>query len=46
MPGYFTDDQARSIILDTYGQACSESTAVAESLYSAEELAAGPRPGF
>ncbi|MGH7264238.1 MAG: methyltransferase domain-containing protein [Candidatus Rokuibacteriota bacterium] len=43
MPGYFTDDQARSIILDTYGQARSESTAVAEALYSPEELAALPR---
>lgn len=43
MPGYFTDEQARSIIQDTYGNARSESTAVAEALYSAEELAGLPR---
>lgn len=43
MPGFFTDDQARSIILETYGQARSETTAVAEALYSPDELAAVPR---
>ncbi|HEU4367994.1 MAG TPA: methyltransferase domain-containing protein [Methylomirabilota bacterium] len=44
MPGYFTDEQVRSIILKTYGEARSASRAVAESLYCAEELAGLP-PG-
>lgn len=43
MPGYFTDEQARSIIRTTYGGARSETTAVAESLYGPEELEDLPR---
>jgi SAM-dependent methyltransferase len=43
MPGYFTDEQTRAIVQDTYARARSESVAVAESLYGAEELAALPR---
>lgn len=43
MPGYFSDQQARSIIRDAYGQARSEGIAVAESLYGADELAPLPR---
>jgi SAM-dependent methyltransferase len=42
MPGYFTDEQARAIILRTYGEARSASRAVAESLYDAAELAGLP----
>ena len=40
---YFTDAQARSIIRDTYSQACSDADAVAALLYSADELAPLPR---
>jgi 1-aminocyclopropane-1-carboxylate deaminase/D-cysteine desulfhydrase-like pyridoxal-dependent ACC family enzyme len=43
MPGYFTDQQARSIIRETYGQARSESIAVAESSGLAPR--SGTRPG-
>lgn len=43
MPGYFTDEQARSIIQTTYGQARSETTAVADWLYGAGELDGLPR---
>lgn len=39
---YFTPEQARSIIQETYSQARSASTAVAELLYSPEELAGLP----
>ncbi len=40
---YFRDDEARTIIRDTYGQVRSESAAVAEVFYPPEELAALPR---
>ncbi len=40
---YFRDQEARTIIRDTYGQARSESAAVAEAFYLAEDLAALPR---
>jgi hypothetical protein len=43
MPGYFSETQARSIIPETYGRAHARTIAVAESLYSAAELAALPR---
>lgn len=43
MPGYFSDEQTRAIILKTYGEARSESRAVAESLYGVEELEGLPR---
>lgn len=40
---YFRDDEARSIIRETYGQVRSESRAVAEAFYSVEELERIPR---
>ncbi len=40
---YFRDDEARTIIRETYGQVKSESTAVAEVFYPSEDLAALPR---
>lgn len=40
---YFRDDEARSIIRETYGQVSSESGAVAEAFYSAENLDHLPR---
>lgn len=40
---YFTAEDARSIIRETYSQARSDDVAVAESLYSAEELGRLPR---
>lgn len=40
---YFRDEEARTIIRDTYGQARSESAAVAEAFYPPEDLAALPR---
>jgi SAM-dependent methyltransferase len=35
---YFRDDEARNIIRDAYGRVTSESRAVAEAYYAAEEL--------
>ncbi len=40
---YFKDEEARSIIRDTYADVQSESGAVAETLYAAGELASLPR---
>ena len=40
---YFTGDQARSIIRDTYAAAAADSPAVASGLYAADELAGLPR---
>jgi arsenite methyltransferase len=40
---YFREDEARTIIRDVYGQVRSSHTAVAESFYTAEELASLPR---
>jgi len=40
---YFSDDQAREIIRETYGKVRSHSPAVAETFYSPEELAGLPR---
>jgi arsenite methyltransferase len=40
---YFRDDEARSIIRDTYGQVRSEDTAVASAFYAPEEIQAIPR---
>ncbi len=40
---YFSESEARSIIREAYGQVHSEGTAVAESLYTADELAKLPR---
>ena len=40
---YFTADQARSIIRDTYAAAAADSPAVASGLYAADELAGLPR---
>jgi arsenite methyltransferase len=40
---YFSDDQAREIIRETYGQLRSKSPAVAEAFYAPEELAGLPR---
>lgn len=40
---YFSESEARSIIRDTYGQVQSDGVAVAEALYSAEELDRLPR---
>jgi len=40
---HFGDDEARGLIRETYGQVRSTNAAVAEALYSAEELAALPR---
>jgi SAM-dependent methyltransferase len=39
---YFRDQEAREIIRESYGQVRSESTAVAETFYSAEEIATLP----
>lgn len=40
---YFRDDEARTIIRDTYSQVRSESAAVAEAFYPPADLAALPR---
>lgn len=40
---HFRDEEARSIIRETYGQVSSESAAVAEKLYAQEDLARLPR---
>lgn len=40
---YFRDDEARSIIRETYGRVSSESGAVAEAFYPPEELERLPR---
>ena len=40
---YFRDDEARSIIRDTYGHVSSENAAVAEAFYAPEELEWLPR---
>jgi len=40
---YFTVDQARSIIRDTYAAAAADRPAVASGLYAADELAGLPR---
>jgi SAM-dependent methyltransferase len=40
---YFRDDEARSIIRDTYGQVRSGDTAVAGAFYSSEEICSLPR---
>jgi len=40
---YFRDEEARSIIRDSYGRLRSESAAVAEAYYPPEDLAALPR---
>lgn len=40
---YFKDDEARSIIRETYSQVRSDSTAVAEAFYGDEELRRLPR---
>jgi SAM-dependent methyltransferase len=40
---YFRDDEARSIIRDTYGQVRSDSVAVAQTFYTPAELALLPR---
>lgn len=40
---YFRDEEARSIIRDTYGQVSASGTAVAEAFYSPEEIASLPR---
>jgi arsenite methyltransferase len=40
---HFTDDQAREIIRETYGQVRSHGPAVAEAFYAPEELAGLPR---
>jgi len=40
---YFSDDQAREIIRETYGQLRSHGPAVAEAFYSPEELAGLPQ---
>src|SRR5262245_63087986 len=40
---YFSDDQAREIIRETYGHVLSQGPAVAETFYSPEELAGLPR---
>jgi SAM-dependent methyltransferase len=40
---YFTEDQARSIIRETYGQVRADGPAVAEALYPSEELSRLPR---
>ena len=40
---YFSETEARSIIRDTYGQVHSDGVAVAEALYSTEELDRLPR---
>ena len=40
---YFTDEEARSIIRETYSQARSDDVAVAESLYGPDELTRLPR---
>jgi len=40
---HFTDDQARSIILESYGRVRSESAAVASAFYSPAELEGLPR---
>lgn len=40
---YFTDDQARTIIRDTYAQVAPDSRAVAEWLYSPQDLEGLPR---
>ncbi len=40
---YFRDEEARTIIRESYGRVRSESTGVAESFYPPEDLAALPR---
>ena len=40
---YFSDDQAREIIRETYGQVRSHGPVVAETFYGVEELASLPR---
>ncbi len=40
---YFRDDEARSIIRETYGRVRSENAAVAEAFYAPEEVALLPR---
>jgi arsenite methyltransferase len=40
---YFSDQEARSIIRDTYTRVRSDGTAVAEAFYAPDELAAMPR---
>jgi hypothetical protein len=40
--GYFRDDEARTIIRDTYAGVRSSDTAVARRLYTDEEIAAIP----
>jgi SAM-dependent methyltransferase len=40
---YFRDEEARSIIRETYGQVSSSGTAVAEAFYTPEEIASLPR---
>jgi SAM-dependent methyltransferase len=40
---YFRDDEARSIIRETYGQVESRTTAVADALYTPGEIARLPR---
>jgi SAM-dependent methyltransferase len=40
---HFSDDQAREIIRETYGQVSSRGPAVAEAFYAPEELAGLPR---
>jgi SAM-dependent methyltransferase len=39
---YFSDQEARSIIRDTYSKVCSDGTAVAEAFYAHDELAGMP----
>jgi ubiquinone/menaquinone biosynthesis C-methylase UbiE len=41
--GYFREHEARSVIRETYGQVQSAGAAVAEALYSLDELGALPR---
>jgi len=40
---YFRDEEARAIIRETYGRVTSDRTAVAEALYSREEVDSLPR---
>jgi hypothetical protein len=40
---YFSDQEARSIIRDTYSQVRSDASAVAQAFYAPGELAAMPR---
>src|SRR5262245_38603279 len=40
---YFSDDQAREIIRETYGQVRSDGAAVAEAFYARDELDGLPR---